>query len=99
MSGGGTAAASGTSTLDAEQPTASRADAPSARNLRRIIGGPPVGGQSLWRQLRDHPLGRAAGGHALDVVEAVAEARGPVLPGGPGRVRREGHVGEREERV
>ena len=32
-------------------------------------------------QLRDHPQRRAAGGHALDVVEAVAEARRPVLPG------------------
>src|SRR6266545_3724905 len=50
-------------------------------------------------QLRHHPERRAAGLHALNVVEAVAVRLRPVVPRRPGAVRREGDVREREERV
>src|SRR5580765_1274567 len=50
-------------------------------------------------QLRDHPERRPPGLHALDVVEAIAVGLRPVVPRRPGAVRREGDVGQREERV
>src|SRR5439155_3696603 len=55
---------------------------------------PPVGerGTAPSGELGDDPSRPLAAGHALDVVEAVAEPRRPVLPGGPGRVRRERDV-------
>ena len=42
---------------------------------------------SCLGELGDDPPRAVADGDALDVVEAVAEARGPVLPGRAGRVR------------
>src|SRR3989442_9071375 len=50
-------------------------------------------------QLGDDPERLVAARHPLDVVEGVPESLGPVLPGRPGRVGREGDVLEAEERV
>src|SRR5437773_9019030 len=54
---------------------------------------------SMSSQLRDHPLGWAPGGDALDVVEAVPEPCRPILPRRPGGVRRERDVRQRKEGV
>src|SRR5262245_20112006 len=48
-------------------------------------------------QLGDDPERLVAARHPLDVVEGVPEGLGPVLPGRPRRVRREGDVLEAEE--
>src|SRR3989442_3297333 len=53
----------------------------------------------LLAQLRDDPERGPAGGHALDVVEAVAERLGPVLPRGARQVRRDRDVVEPEQRM
>src|SRR5438105_2431483 len=53
------------------------------------------GNGTLLLFARDHPEGRAARGHALDVVEPVPEARDVVLPRRARAVRREDHVRER----
>src|SRR6266542_4586292 len=63
---------------------------PSARSIR-------AGG--CLPHLRDHPEGLVAPRHPLHVVEGVPEGLGPVLPGRPRRVRREGDVLEAEERM
>src|SRR5688572_13200493 len=50
-------------------------------------------------QFRDHPERRAAGRHALDVVEAVAEPGHPVVPRRAGRMRRQRDVGQPQNRI
>src|SRR5687767_5430400 len=54
---------------------------------------------TLVLELRDDPEGLSTGLHPLDVVEAVPEARRPVLPRRPGGVRGERDGGETEQRV
>src|SRR5262249_60886999 len=66
-----------------------------------VIIGCPRRRRSFRRldQLGNDPEWFAPGGDPLDVVEAVAEARGPVLPRRSRRMGRQCHVGQREERV
>src|SRR5215471_1607566 len=51
------------------------------------------------RELGNDPARPRARGDALDVVEAVSEARRPVLPRRPRRVRRQRDVGQGEKRM
>src|SRR5262249_4983215 len=50
-----------------------------------------------FRELGNDPARPRACGDALDVVEAVSEARRPFLPRRPRRVRRQRDVGQGEE--
>src|SRR5262249_56725655 len=59
----------------------------------------PMRSAVAFRELGDDPARLLAGGDALDVVEAVPEARRPVLPRRPRRARREPDVRQGEERM
>src|SRR4029450_6389359 len=50
-------------------------------------------------ELRNDPHRAVAAGHALDIVEGVAEGLGPVLPGGTRHVRGDGDVRRGVERM
>src|SRR5260221_7746155 len=85
----------------------SRQDAQRLNDARRGTW-PPVrplpSGRVAWtgvslRQLRNHPPRPAAGSDALDVVEAIPEARCPVLPRRSGGMRRQGDVRQLEQRM
>src|ERR1044071_8807776 len=73
------------------------ADAPSRVEAKSPC--PPAPDRTELRQLRNDPARPLARGHALDIVEAVAEARRPVLPRRPRGVWRERDIGQGEERM
>src|SRR5262249_6426668 len=85
----------------------SRQDAQRLNDPRRRTRSPArpfFSGRIAWtapalRQLRDHPPRPAAGGNALDVVEAIPETRRPVLPRRSGGMRCQGDVRQLEQRV